>query len=187
MLTNTDIKCMLLERYLNLKKNETTGKNELLSLYVQIMNMTYDLIEKYGIEIVDRNFIELFDEDIIYFDKKEQVQYLIDHHLLDNIIQTNQELQNKVKLQTVEEELKQSEDITMEDVIETVTENITNTAGIVHEEIDNLVTTTVAQVEQLKTSSLAEKVKTIMKSVKQKLKQLQGNLSHCFGGGATST
>ena len=65
-------------------------------------------------------------------------------------------------------------------------ENITNTVGIIHEEIDNLVTTTVAQVEHLKTSSFSNKVKAMVNSAKQKLKQFQGKLSHCFGGGKTS-
>ena len=210
MLTSIDIKCILLERYLNLKKGNAIKQNELLSLYVQIMEMTYDLIEEYGFEKVKSNFIELFEEEIIYFDKEDQVRFLINQNLLENIIETNQVLQKNIKLQTIDEELpnqvedidvensvetipeeveesaNQLEDINVENIVQTMTEefeeikeNIANTAGIIHEEVDHLVTTTVAQVDRIKSSSFAKKAK-------KKFKQLQGNLSQCFGGGKTS-
>lgn len=187
MLINVDMKIMLLDRYLNSKTN--VKKNELFSIYVQIMNITYDLIEKYGVEKVEDNFVELFESKIIFFDKQEQVQYFIDQNLLKNIIQINKTLQNEVKLPTIKEK---NTNVVNDNVVNTVTKELENqpeakieiTPNSIHNEVENVVNLTV---EHLKKSSLADRLKSKVHCVKQKLKTLQGNLSHCLGGGKTST
>jgi hypothetical protein len=206
MLINVDMKIMLLDRYLNSKTN--VKKNELFSIYVQIMNITYDLIEKYGVEKVEDNFVELFESKIIFFDKQEQVQYFIDQNLLKNIIKINKILQNEVKLPTIKEKNTNvvndnvvndnvvNDNIVNDNVVNTVTKELENqpeakieiTPNSIHNEVENVVENVVnLTVEHLKKSSLADRLKTKVHCVKQKLKTLQGNLSHCLGGGKTST
>jgi len=180
---NVDIKCILLERYLTIKKDQDIRNHVLLTLYIQIMKITYDLVEEYGVDKVKTNFVELFEDKIIYFDKPDQIQYLIDNDMFDNIMFTNKKLQHEINLKTIVE----LTDV-LQDEIDEMKGNINNTANIIHEEIEELVTTTVAKVEDLKSSSssFVDKIKSVYSSTKVKFKTIQGNLSHCLGGGKTS-
>jgi len=187
MQSEDNLKCMLLNNYLFEKPNDVKIKYEMLWLYLRIVAMTYEATEKHDIDTVKQSFLNLFKEDIIFFDKKDQVQFMINNGVFKTILETNAKLIRKKQLKTIEEEQletsfvpnDESADISnltikIQEMVDDTTENIEDIIENVNEVINNVENIT----ETIQSSSVYDKLKL-------NCKKAQGYLSHCFGGGKT--
>lgn len=175
MQSEENLKSILLDKYLVEKPKDVKIKNEMLWLYLRIVAMTYEVIEKNGVDKVKKAFLDLFKEDIIFFDKKEQVQTIIDKGVFDTVFETNVKLNQNIRLEPVEEEPEATDLPTkLQEMVDDTKEHVEDIIENVQEVIENVEDIT----ETIKTSSFCDKLKSNWKKV-------QGYLSHCFGGGKT--
>lgn len=169
-----ELKCVLLDKYLVEKPKDVKIKNEMLWLYLRVVSITYDAIGKHGVDKVKQAFVELFEDDIIFFDKKEQINTIIDNGVFDTIFETNVKLNRKIKLETIEEEEPTDFPAKIQEMVDDTKEHIEDIIDNVNEVIENVEDIT----ETLQSSHFYDKLKSYWKKI-------QGYLSHCFGGGKT--
>ena len=84
MQSKENLKCILLENYLFEKINDVKIQSEILWLYLRIVAMTYEATQKHDVDTVKQSFLDLFKEDIIFFDKKDQIQSIINNGVFDS-------------------------------------------------------------------------------------------------------
>jgi len=183
MQSKENLKCILLEDYLFEKINDVKIKSEMLWLYLRIVAMTYEATQKHDVDAVKQSFLDLFKEDIIFFDKKDQVQFIINNGVFDSIFENNVKLSHTTQLKTIEEEQLETLPvpadandlaIKIQEMVDDTTEHIEDIVDNVNAVVDNIENIT----ETLNSSSFYAKLKTNCNKV-------QGYLSHCFGGGKT--
>ena len=182
MQSKENLKCILLDNYLFEKINDVKIQSEMLWLYLRIVAMTYEATQKHDVDTVKQSFLDLFKEDIIFFDKKDQIHFIINNGVFDSIFETNVKLSHKTQLKPIEEEqletlpVQDANDlaIKIQEMVDDTTEHIEDIVDNVNAVVDNIENIT----ETLHSSSFYAKLRTNCNKV-------QGYLSHCFGGGKT--
>ena len=187
MVSLMDLETRILDNYLYNNPYDVKIDQELLWLYIQITCMTHGLTERNTVEDIKKTFISLFAEDIIFFNKKTQIQSIIENDLLDQILITHKTLQDMNTKHHTIEETKPTES-SMSTVNNTLKKHTEHDQHI-ESELCGIVSDVKEATDETvkKTRNVCAKIyRKINKQICTITKTIHGNLSHCFGGGKTS-